>query len=274
MTDEMKQLMKSTLLDYLNKESVIQDEVEFDVDKVQDEVFEFWENDVLNEFGLNNSTEDEKREFLKTYLEDCNNSLLEEEEHYFEPDISLEAEELLKEILNSKSPTIDFYKLLRFIENQKFKKQIKTAKIKLNFSPTNFKKLLVKFFEKKGVIVDDDKDNRITCFIANCFFWNKKYHFKNKGNETINFLDRKSLMPLISLIIFLNKIDKKIEFRSTTAFANLLNDELKQNNPKNIGLSNNLRNEITKHLLNKNIIELCILAGFKKNSEIKDIISN
>lgn len=272
---EIRQLIKSTILSYLNKETISEDE-ELDWKEIMIEAEASWENQVLTEFGLTNSTEDEKREFLKTYIEDWKNSFL-EVEHYFEPDISPDDEELFSNILEIENQKIELNNFFTWLDSQEFNSvssKEKISKIKLNFSPTYFKKLLVKFFENKGVIVDDDKDNRIACFIANCFSWNKKYPFKNRGNETINFLDRKSLMPLISLIIFLNKIDKKIEFRSTTAFANLLNNELKQNNPKNIGLSNNLRNEITKHLLNKNIIELCILAGFKKNSEIKDIISN
>lgn len=272
MTDEMKQLMKSTLLDYLNKESVIQDEVEFDVDKVQDEVFEFWENQVLTEFGLTNSTEDEKREFLKTYRDDWENSFL-EEESYFEPDISLEAEELQKEILNSKSPTIDFYKLLWFIENQKFKKQIKTAKIKLNFSPTQFKKLIVKLFEKNEINIDENRKNQISFFIINCFSFNtKKYFLKISDNKTINFLDKKSLKTLYITLILLHKYNF-LTYTSVSKFAEILRNDLEGNNKPNIGLSKALRDNISKYT-NYSENELIKLAGFKNSVEIKSLINN
>lgn len=271
---EIRQLIKSTILSYLNKETISEEELDWKEIMIEAEAS--WENQVLTEFGLTNSTEDEKREFLKTYIEDWKNSFL-EEEYYFEPDISPDDEELFSNILEIENQKIELNNFFTWLDSQEFNSEQskeKISKIKLNCSPTNFKKLLVKFFENKGVIVDDDKLNRITCFIANCFSWSSKYPFKNKGNETINFLDRKSLMLLISLIIFLNRIDKKIEFKSTTALANLLNNELKQNNQKHIGLSNNLRNEITKHILNKTTIELCKLAGFKNSSEINYIISN
>jgi hypothetical protein len=271
---EIRQLIKSTILSYLNKETISEEELDWKEIMIEAEVS--WENQVLTEFGLTNSTEDEKREFLKTYIEDWKNSFL-EEEYYFEPDISPDDEELFSNILEIENQKIELNNFFTWLDSQEFnskQSKEKISKIKLNCSPTNFKKLLVKFFENKGVIVDDDKLNRITYFIANCFSWSSKYPFKNKGNETINFLDRKSLMLLISLIIFLNRIDKKIEFKSTTALANLLNNELKQNNQKHIGLSNNLRNEITKHILNKTTIELCKLAGFKNSSEINYIISN
>jgi hypothetical protein len=81
-------------------------------------------------------------------------------------------------------------------------------------------------------------------------------------------------VPFIALLLYLSRIDKKIEFKSVTSFSNLLNTELKQNNKNHIGLSNNLRNKITKNLLNKNIIELCKLTGFKNSIEIKTIINN
>lgn len=273
---EMRQLIKSTILSYLNKETISEEE-ELDWEEIMIESEASWKNQVLTEFGLNELTENEKRYFLEEYQEQWKNSLL-NEEIYFEPDINSNNEELQNNILEIENQKIEINDFFTWLNSQEFNSEEskeKISKIKLNCSPTKFKNLLVKFFENKGVIVDDDKHNRITCFIANCFSWSSKYSFKNKGNETINFLDRKSLMLLISLVIFLNRIkEKKIEFKSTSALANLLNKELKQNNQKHIGLSNNLRNEITKHLLNKNIIELCKLAGFKNPVEIISIINN
>ncbi len=271
---EIRQLIKSTIFSYLTKETISEEELDWEEIMIETEAS--WENQVLTEFGFNELTENEKRDFLVAYQEQWKNSLL-NEEIYFEPDINSDNEELQNNILEIENQKIEINDFFTWLDSQEFNSEQskeKISKIKLNFSPTNFKKILVKFFENKGVIVDDDKLNRITYFIANCFSWSSKYPFKNKGNETINFLDRKSLMLLISLIIFLNRIDKKIEFKSTTALANLLNNELKQNNQKHIGLSNNLRNEITKHLLNKNIIELCKLTGFKNSVEIKSLINN
>lgn len=271
---EIRQLIKSTILSYLNKETISEEELDWKEIMIEAEAS--WENQVLTEFGLTNSTEDEKREFLKTYIEDWKNSFL-EEEYYFEPDISPDDEELFSNILEIENQKIELNNFFTWLDSQEFNSEQskeKISKIKLNCSPNKFKNLLVKFFENKEIIVDDDKLNRITFFISNCFIWSSKYSFKNKGNETINFLNSKSLIPLISLIIFLNRIDKKIEYKSVTSLANLLNKELKQNNQKHIGLSNNLRNEITKHLLNKNTIELCKLAGFKNSLEIKMFLNN
>lgn len=276
---EIRQLIKYTILNYLNKET-ISEEKELDWEEIMLEAVASWENQILEEAGLNNSTEDEKREFLKEYQEhkqeQFKNNYL-EEEAYFVPDINYNNEELKNNILEIGNQIIEINDFFSWMDSQDFNSassKEKNLKIKLNCSPTKFKNLLVKFFENKGIIVDDDKHKRITYFITNCFFWSSKYSFKNKGNETINFLDSKSLIPLISLIIFLNRIDKKIEYKSISSLANLLNKELKQNNQKHIGLSNNLRNEITKHLLNKNIIELCKLAGFKNSLEIKMFLNN
>lgn len=272
---EISRLIKSTILNYLNKETSSEDN-ELDWNELISEAVTSWENQILEDAGFNDSTENEKKVFLEEYHEQWKNSLL-NEEIYFEPDINSNNEELQNNILEIENQIIeinDFFSWLDYQEFNSIPSKEKNSKIKLNFSPTKFKNLLVKFFEIKGLIIDNDKLNRITCFITNCFTWSSKYSFKNKGDETINFLDSKSLIPLISLIIFLNKTDKKIEYKSTYSLANLLNKELKQNNQKYIGLSNNLRNEITKHLLNKNIIELCKLAGFKNSLEIKMFLNN
>lgn len=272
---EIRQLIKSTILNYLNRE-INSEEKELNWEEIILEAETSWENQILNEFGFDNSTEEEKKDFLKEYQEQFKNSFL-EEDIFFSPDIIPNNEELKNHILETESQIIEINDFFSWIDSKDFNSitsKEKISKIKLNCSPNKFKNLLVKFFENKEIIVDDDKLNRITFFISNCFIWSSKYSFKNKGNETINFLNSKSLIPLISLIIFLNRIDKKIEYKSVASLANLLNKELKQNNQKNIGLSNNLRNEITKHLLNKNTIELCKLAGFKNSLEIKIILNN
>jgi len=275
MNYEMKQQIKSTILNYLDKVAIPEEE-ELDWEEIMIEAKASWKNQILEEVGLNDSTDAEKDEFIKNYENEWKNNFI-EDEFYFEPNITEDDEILYNSIFQKDGFTIDVNDFFIWLDSKEFNPVLskeKKSKIKLNCSPTKFKNLLVKFFENKGIIIDDDKHNRITCFITNCFLWSSKYSLKSEGDYTINFFEKKSFVPFIALLLYLSRIDKKIEFKSVTSFSNLLNTELKQNNKNHIGLSNNLRNKITKNLLNKNIIELCKLTGFKNSIEIKTIINN
>ena len=275
MTDETKQLIQSTILNYIKRESILEPK-ELEWEELILEAETSWENELLNEFGLTNLTEVEKRKFLKDYQEEWKNSFL-EEEIYFEEDSNPQDEGLLNSIFESKNVTIEVNDFISWMNSQELNSVVpkeKNLKITLNCSPDRFKKKIVYILTKKNIEINDEKSDNISCFICNCFAWDtKKYNnFKIQKTESINFLDRKSLFSLLSYLILLSKTYKTrdsgetyIEYKNFTALADMLRNDLQHINNDDIGLGKHLRSLLSKKLDGTNLLKLTMWAGFNES---------
>ncbi len=196
----------------------------------------------------------------------------------------LNAEELAKLIGVDKRRTIDLNNLINWIDSieldsiTKISKRQKLTyqhpKLAYKKSPIKLKELFIHFFNTNNISIDNDQRSRVGRFIINCIETNyKNYSLSSQSYESINFLNKRTILPFISLLVYLNKKELLV-LKSSKQLSEILISELKHINKPNIGLSNQLRDNISQKLMTKSANELIIFTGFKNENEIKMFIKN
>ncbi|WP_428741865.1 hypothetical protein [Tenacibaculum sp.] len=177
-----------------------------------------------------------------------------------------------------KRATINLNELIIWVETVDSKKIEKLSKKQLLInnhrkleykkSPLKLKELIIVFFNINNIEIDNDKKLRVSRFIMNCFDTKfKNYSISSQSYESINFLNKKILLPFISLLIYLHK-KECLKINSAKQIADILISELKHINAPYIGLSNQLRDKISQGLMTNSTNELVKLTGFKYPNEI------
>ncbi|MGL2999929.1 hypothetical protein [Flavobacterium sp. RSSB_23] len=164
----------------------------------------------------------------------------------------------------------------RNLPKNAFEKKETNRKLKIEFSPIKFSKLMTIFFENAGIQIDPEKKNRINRFILNTIEFDKKKYTRFNGSpsiETINFFnkDKATILKFCALLKVLIE-EGKMKKISDLALEKLLIIELKDLNEDDIGISTNLRNKIRDVLKFLKKEDLAKYAGFKNCIEIKTII--
>lgn len=160
-------------------------------------------------------------------------------------------------------------------KNESEKKET-NRKLKIEFSPIKFSKLMTTFFENAGIQIDPEKKNRINRFILNTIEFDKKKYTRFNGSpstETINFFnkDKATILKFCALLQVLIE-EGKIQKIADTALQTLFLIEFKDLKDNDIGISTNLRNKIRKVLKSLKKEDLAKYAGFKNCIEIKTTI--
>ena len=189
----------------------------------------------------------------------------------------------------SNRKTTDLYELISWLEkidiskvcNKKIANDANKASTQFTYRKplAKLKNILIDFFKRKGINIDDDKEDRIGRFVHNCFINPKSCKSVKIGPETINFFTKEMVVPFTDLLFFLNSKGVLI-IKNPDVFAKILTNELSKVNAPRIKISMKLKVDAKskldkiKELENKikekteNETKLAVGAGFSGSLEI------